>query len=125
MAYSCQLRIPPCLVPTPVRRRSTSMFQQSQLQVKKAAVPHPQPVRFSPKNKVFEDLAQGVVCYRDENGEIICEGYDEGPRCLPQSSRTACYSSYQELIDAGKNHRQMSAPQQGLMMMKWNSFDLF
>ncbi|XP_039061607.1 uncharacterized protein LOC120205921 [Hibiscus syriacus] len=32
------------------------------------------------KNKVFEDQSEGVICYRDENGEMVCEGYDEGPR---------------------------------------------
>ncbi|KAL8522651.1 hypothetical protein ACS0TY_012694 [Phlomoides rotata] len=36
--------------------------------------------RSSHKNKVFEDRSAGIVCYRDENGEITCEGYDEGPR---------------------------------------------
>ncbi|XP_051147663.1 uncharacterized protein LOC127262865 [Andrographis paniculata] len=29
---------------------------------------------------VFEDKTSGIVCYKDENGEIVCEGYDEGPR---------------------------------------------
>ncbi|CAI9280876.1 unnamed protein product [Lactuca saligna] len=33
--------------------------------------------------KVFEDKSSGIVCYRDDKGEVICEGYDEGPR-LPQ-----------------------------------------
>ncbi|KZV36766.1 hypothetical protein F511_26618 [Dorcoceras hygrometricum] len=40
----------------------------------------------SVKNKVFEDQSVGVVCYEDENGEIICEGVDEGPRFQPQLS---------------------------------------
>ncbi|CAK9324756.1 unnamed protein product [Citrullus colocynthis] len=32
-------------------------------------------------NLVFEDRSNGVICYRDEGGEIICEGYDdEQPR---------------------------------------------
>ncbi|XP_027353190.1 uncharacterized protein LOC113863713 isoform X1 [Abrus precatorius] len=31
------------------------------------------------KNKIYEDRSQGIVCYQDEHGEIICEGYDEGP----------------------------------------------
>lgn len=22
----------------------------------------------------------GIICYRDEKGEMVCEGYDEGPR---------------------------------------------
>ncbi|KVI05825.1 uncharacterized protein LOC112510454 [Cynara cardunculus var. scolymus] len=30
--------------------------------------------------KVFEDKSSGIVCYRDDKGEITCEGYDEGPR---------------------------------------------
>ncbi|KAI4329028.1 hypothetical protein L6164_021335 [Bauhinia variegata] len=37
------------------------------------------------KNKVFEDQSQGIVCYTDESGEVICEGYDEGPRFQPIS----------------------------------------
>ncbi|XP_039041182.1 uncharacterized protein LOC120179722 isoform X2 [Hibiscus syriacus] len=32
------------------------------------------------KKQVFEDQSEGVICYRDENGETVCEGYDEGPR---------------------------------------------
>ncbi|KAE9605797.1 hypothetical protein Lal_00025408 [Lupinus albus] len=32
------------------------------------------------KNKVYEDESLGIVCYQDESGELICEGYDEGPR---------------------------------------------
>lgn len=32
------------------------------------------------KVKVFEDQLRGIVCYRDEDGEMVCEGYDEGPR---------------------------------------------
>ncbi|PKI50420.1 hypothetical protein CRG98_029170 [Punica granatum] len=40
--------------------------------------------------KVFEDGPEGIICYSDENGEIICEGYDEGPRLRPKISRTPC-----------------------------------
>ena len=29
--------------------------------------------------QVYEDESQGIVCYQDDRGEIICEGYDEGP----------------------------------------------
>ncbi|XP_057797071.1 uncharacterized protein LOC131013083 isoform X2 [Salvia miltiorrhiza] len=43
--------------------------------------------RSSTKNKIFEDRSAGIVCYRDENGEITCEGYDEGPRFHKKSSR--------------------------------------
>lgn len=34
---------------------------------------------FAPK-QIYEDKSQGIICYEDESGEIICEGYDEGPR---------------------------------------------
>ncbi|CAI9114499.1 OLC1v1015237C1 [Oldenlandia corymbosa var. corymbosa] len=40
----------------------------------------------STRNKVFEDASKGIVCYRDENGEITCEGIDEGPRFCHSSS---------------------------------------
>ncbi|XP_047960067.1 uncharacterized protein LOC125205274 [Salvia hispanica] len=49
------------------------------------------------KIKVFEDKLNGVVCYKDANGEMICEGYDEGPRF---SHRTSCDSSGEaEIVD--------------------------
>ncbi|KAM0031903.1 hypothetical protein Hdeb2414_s0016g00469251 [Helianthus debilis subsp. tardiflorus] len=38
--------------------------------------------------QVFEDESSGVVCYKDEKGEIICEGYDEGPRLDQQQTCT-------------------------------------
>ncbi|KAI5679508.1 hypothetical protein M9H77_00735 [Catharanthus roseus] len=38
---------------------------------------------------VFEDQTRGIVCYRDENGEITCEGFDEGPRFQHRISRFA------------------------------------
>ncbi|KAL5698581.1 hypothetical protein ACHQM5_029601 [Ranunculus cassubicifolius] len=37
-------------------------------------------IRSSIQNKIFEDHSTGIVCYKTESGEIICEGYDEGPR---------------------------------------------
>lgn len=38
--------------------------------------------------QVFEDHSTGTVCYKDETGEIICEGLDEGPRLVPQHQST-------------------------------------
>ncbi|CAL9194502.1 unnamed protein product [Musa hybrid cultivar] len=35
---------------------------------------------FRINHKVYEDQVRGIICYRDERGEIICEGYDEGSR---------------------------------------------
>lgn len=33
------------------------------------------------------------MCYEDEKGEVICEGYDEGPRFGQQSPET-CVQRY-------------------------------
>jgi len=41
--------------------------------------------------KVFEDQLRGILCYRDENGEMICEGYDEGPRLGIRLPEKACF----------------------------------
>ncbi len=30
--------------------------------------------------QVYEDKSMGILCYTDESGELICEGFDEGPR---------------------------------------------
>ncbi|KAF8697952.1 hypothetical protein HU200_035451 [Digitaria exilis] len=43
------------------------------------------------KKKVFEDQLRGIVCYIDEKGEMICEGYDEGPRLGMQLPEKACF----------------------------------
>ncbi|KAL1212918.1 hypothetical protein V5N11_000818 [Cardamine amara subsp. amara] len=140
MAYSTKLCLPlktPCFVSKTVRSK-TLMVQQSQVQVKvnQVTVSQPQPIRYSTKNTVFEDPIQGIICYTDDNGEVICEGYDEGPRCPTQSPKIASYSreveildllqrSYQELSGANKDgQRQINASQQELMMIKWSSFDL-
>ncbi|RCV06648.1 hypothetical protein SETIT_1G179900v2 [Setaria italica] len=43
------------------------------------------------KKKVYEDQLRGIICYRDENGEMICEGYDEGPRLGIRLPEQACF----------------------------------
>ncbi|KAJ1258398.1 hypothetical protein BS78_10G072500 [Paspalum vaginatum] len=43
------------------------------------------------KKKVFEDQLRGIVCYIDENGEMVCEGYDEGPRLGMRLPEKACF----------------------------------
>ncbi|KAM3379987.1 hypothetical protein P3S68_005560 [Capsicum galapagoense] len=53
----------------------------------------------SQKLKVFEDRSTGIVCYRDENGEITCEGYDEGPRYCQQLPRFSSKSRDEEIIE--------------------------
>ncbi|KAG2662075.1 hypothetical protein PVAP13_1KG526300, partial [Panicum virgatum] len=40
---------------------------------------------------VFEDQVRGVVCYRDDRGEMVCEGYDEGPRLGMRLPEKACF----------------------------------
>ncbi|TMX03856.1 hypothetical protein EJD97_013374 [Solanum chilense] len=50
------------------------------------------------KLKIFEDESTGIVCYRDENGEITCEGYDEGPRYCQQLTRFCSNSRGDEEI---------------------------
>ncbi|KAG6792198.1 hypothetical protein POTOM_001341 [Populus tomentosa] len=62
----------------PVSRILMLQRNSSHVPLKKAPT---LPVRSSLKAKlVFENRAEGIVCYRDESGEIICEGFDEGPR---------------------------------------------
>ncbi|KAF8048197.1 hypothetical protein N665_2616s0004 [Sinapis alba] len=138
MAYSTKLCLPlqtQCFVPKTVRSK-TLMLQQSHVQVKVKQVTVPQPIRYSTKNTVYEDPVQGIICYTDDNGEIICEGYDEGPRCPPKSPIVTSYSreveildllqrSYQELrvVEKGDGQRQQIASQEELKMIKWSSFD--
>ena len=49
--------------------------------------------------QVYEDPVQGILCYTDDNGEVICEGYDEGPRCPPESPVVTSYSRYDNFIN--------------------------
>ncbi|KAH0734333.1 hypothetical protein KY285_010040 [Solanum tuberosum] len=48
---------------------------------------------------VFEDRSTGVVCYRDEYGEITCEGYDEGPRFCHQPPKSPSKSRDEEIVE--------------------------
>ncbi|XP_062217590.1 uncharacterized protein LOC133917743 [Phragmites australis] len=40
---------------------------------------------------VFEDQVRGVVCYRDDRGVVICEGYDDGLRLEMRLPEKACF----------------------------------
>lgn len=44
--------------------------------------------------QVFEDQAMGIVCYMDGKGEVVCEGYDEGPRFSRWSSKDTYHQRY-------------------------------
>ncbi|XP_054782981.1 uncharacterized protein LOC129290282 [Prosopis cineraria] len=75
-----------CSTQIPVQKSGSFLkIASKDLKSKRSSVPlkrtsFARRIRASIKNKVYEDLSEGIVCYRDENGEIICEGYDEGPR---------------------------------------------
>ncbi|KAK4726452.1 hypothetical protein R3W88_031369 [Solanum pinnatisectum] len=58
-------------------------------------------IKLTSKNglKVFEDKSTGVVCYRDEFGEITCEGYDEGPRFCHQPPKSPSKSRVEEIVE--------------------------
>ncbi|XP_022715368.1 uncharacterized protein LOC111274744 [Durio zibethinus] len=72
------------------------MLQHNQVPGKKASTLQ---IRSFAKNKVFEDQSQGIICYRDENGEIVCEGYDEGPRFPQQIPGTSYHLRDAEILD--------------------------
>ncbi|KAA8540199.1 hypothetical protein F0562_024238 [Nyssa sinensis] len=86
--------------PGPIKRpvNRVLMLAHSQISVKKI---HLLQIRSSSKsrNKVFEDRSKGIVCYTDENGEITCEGYDEGPRLQQQFSIVNYNPRDAEIID--------------------------
>ncbi|KAF3951875.1 hypothetical protein ACB098_05G003100 [Castanea mollissima] len=73
------------------------MLKHTQVPVKK--LPRLQ-IKCSIKNKVYEDRSNGIICYRDDSGEIVCEGYDdEAPRFQQQVPRTTCHPRDVEIID--------------------------
>ncbi|XP_020416661.1 uncharacterized protein LOC18784417 isoform X3 [Prunus persica] len=56
-------------------------------------------IRCSLREEVFEDRSNGIICYKDDRGEIICEGFDEGPRYYHQQNpRTGCQPSSAETL---------------------------
>ncbi|CAD6212489.1 unnamed protein product [Miscanthus lutarioriparius] len=66
---------------TTMIRASISMDDCSSSESKKKS----NSVSFTGKvNKVYEDKNTGILCYTDENGELVCEGLDEGPRLTRQ-----------------------------------------
>ncbi|XP_011015186.1 PREDICTED: uncharacterized protein LOC105134011 [Populus euphratica] len=76
--------------------KSRMLKQSSHILLKKAPTLL---VRSSLKDKVFENQAEGIVCYRDDSGEIICEGFDEGPRFHQPLPSSAYHSRDAEIIN--------------------------
>ncbi|MED6204746.1 hypothetical protein PIB30_011718 [Stylosanthes scabra] len=75
-----------CLTQIPIRKYGSSLkFPKKELKARSRLVPLKKApavritVTASIRNKVYENKSEGIVCYEDERGEIICEGYDEGP----------------------------------------------
>ncbi|KAL1313415.1 hypothetical protein HN51_039973 [Arachis hypogaea] len=85
-----------CLTQIPLRNYGSSLkYPKKELKARSSFVPLKKApavritkVTASIKNKVYEDRSEGIVCYEDERGEIICEGYDEGPcfQRIPKAS---------------------------------------
>ncbi|XP_068483897.1 uncharacterized protein [Phaseolus vulgaris] len=79
----------------------------------------------SMKNKVYEDRSEGIVCYQDERGEIICEGYDEGPCFQRNHPREAQITnlllrqSWLQIVKGDKNSND-AASEEGLLKKDFN-----
>uniref|UniRef100_A0A0E0M782 Uncharacterized protein n=1 Tax=Oryza punctata TaxID=4537 RepID=A0A0E0M782_ORYPU len=64
----------------------------------------PNSVSFTSKvNKVYEDKSMGILCYTDESGELICEGFDEGPRLTWQDMEKI---NREKALKAEEDHRE-------------------
>ncbi|KAL9228475.1 hypothetical protein vseg_004054 [Gypsophila vaccaria] len=57
-------------------------------------------IKCSVQNQVFEDHATGIICYKDDNGEIVCEGLDEGPRLLQPQPPTPSPLRDADILDS-------------------------
>ncbi|CAI9767099.1 unnamed protein product [Fraxinus pennsylvanica] len=85
--------------PIPIRRPAANRLLVMRAHNQISVNGNPLQIRSFSKNKVFEDLSAGIVCYRDENGDITCEGFDEGPRLHQQLSRFTCNSRDIEIVE--------------------------
>ncbi|GKU92760.1 hypothetical protein SLEP1_g6446 [Rubroshorea leprosula] len=117
---------------TPVVKHANKlvMLEYKQVSGKKATKFQ---IKSSFKNKVFEDRSEGIVCYRDESGEIVCEGYDEGPRFHNQISRPSYHPRDAEIFDLLQqrwlqivNGDELNSAGKGVIAdSKWNGFNKF
>ncbi|KAF6139805.1 hypothetical protein GIB67_009652 [Kingdonia uniflora] len=90
-------------------------------------------MRSSREHKVFEDQSRGIVCYKNAAGEMVCEGYDEGPRYHNAPLKSSSNQRNLHLVEilsrsriqtvegyGGFNYTQMGvAPLEGF---DWNGF---
>ncbi|XP_031492942.1 uncharacterized protein LOC116259330 [Nymphaea colorata] len=59
---------------------------------------HSLKIKSNVQNKMYEDHETGIVCYRSEDGELICEGLDEGPRYEPPARKESIIQSRETQI---------------------------
>ncbi|KAH7866035.1 hypothetical protein Vadar_014595 [Vaccinium darrowii] len=64
----------------PIKKPVNRVFMVTHSHISVKKISHLQILSSSVRNKIFEDRSRGIVCYKDDTGEITCEGYDEGPR---------------------------------------------
>ncbi|XP_004303753.1 PREDICTED: uncharacterized protein LOC101293323 [Fragaria vesca subsp. vesca] len=81
--FSTVLRLKRTSQVTVLKKRTSTLFK----------------IRSSLGEEVFEDHFNGIICYKDARGEIICEGYDEGPRYHHQNQRIVNQSRDAEIFD--------------------------
>ncbi|KAG2538293.1 uncharacterized protein LOC120691459 [Panicum virgatum] len=67
-------------------------------------------------DKVYEDKNMGIVCYTDENGELVCEGLDEGPRLTWQVMEEL---NMEKKTKSQEDHRQRTLAIEGAI--DWSS----
>ncbi|KAF3775654.1 hypothetical protein EJ110_NYTH49946 [Nymphaea thermarum] len=61
-------------------------------------------VRLIAENKVYADPESGIVCYRGEDGKVVCEGLDEGPRHQIPETRTFADRKSGNMSGRGRIH---------------------
>ncbi|XP_068657831.1 uncharacterized protein [Aristolochia californica] len=76
-------------------------------------------IKSFPVNKVFEDQSRGILCYRDEAGELICEGYDEGPRFYQPTEQKLYCNRELEIVDLLKQARLQITKEVEFPCIRW------
>ncbi|XP_057473606.1 uncharacterized protein LOC130762008 [Actinidia eriantha] len=107
------------IFPTKKLVKKLFMLTQSQVSVKKTTQLQ---IRSYSRNKIFEDQFEGIVCYRDDSGEIICEGYDEGPR-LPTMSYHPSDAEVIDLLQTNWFQIVGDNCDAGQKVFNWNGFN--
>uniref|UniRef100_J3N2B1 Uncharacterized protein n=1 Tax=Oryza brachyantha TaxID=4533 RepID=J3N2B1_ORYBR len=106
------------LIPKKIRSKNlirACMDSFSSSESKKA----PNSVSFTSKvNKVYEDKSMGILCYTDNSGELICEGFDEGPRLTWQDMEKI---NREKALKTEEDRQQERMLQIGVAGVDWSS----